>query len=394
MHDVDPAVLVGLALTLPHARGLVAELRARLRVRSVEWKDLPDLVARFARPSRSRLCLDRLHVRVARALARARQCQMRLLDCTRPEYPPLLLQLPDPPVVLWVSGMPTALVQPAIAVVGARAASWAALETARRTSRDLSAAGLTIVSGLARGVDASAHLGALETGRTVAVLGCGLDVCYPPEHHGLAVRIAVDGAVMTEFPPGTPARGWQFPLRNRLVAGLALATVVVEAGPASGALITAREALDQGKDVLVVPGMALDGRNRGGHGLIKDGAGLVEDAADILDVLRGGPWSTSLALATRTLHRDPPRLAADAGKVDGTGRPRRWAPKTTSSSLTGARTTEGLPGSWRAGEELDLDDLLELTGLDSATLLARLLEWELDGAIARTPAGRFVRLSR
>jgi DNA processing protein len=384
---VDPAVLVGLALALPCVRGLVPEVQARLRAGAITWTDLPDLVERFRGSAREPLLLDRLRARATRALATARQCGMHLLECSQDAYPRLLLHLPDPPVVLWVSGAPDVLSRPAVAIVGARAASRAALETARRISRDLAAAGLTVVSGLARGVDAAAHEGALEAGHTVAVLGCGADVCYPPEHQALASRIAARGALMTEFAPGTPPRAGHFPRRNRLVAGLALATVVVEAGPVSGALITAREALDQGKEVLVVPGLVLSGRNRGGHALIKDGAGLVEDADDIVDALRAGPWWADLQ--GRPFH--PPDRLSLAGRPEGA----RLTTRAQPTSPPGHRASDpGLPEKWATGEELDLDDLLDLTGVDTAGLLPRLLEWELEGAVARTPGGRFVRLSR
>jgi DNA processing protein len=237
----------------------------------------------------------------------------------------------------------------------------AALGTARELGRDLAASGLVVVSGLALGVDAAAHQGALDHGTTVAVLGTGIDVTYPRDHEALARRIASSGAVLSEFPPGTPPRRPHFPRRNRLVAGLALGVVVVEAGESSGALITAHAALDQGKEVMVVPGAALAGRNRGGHGLIKDGAALVENAADVLAVLG----------------RRTPAPAA-----------RQGSGRTAASSVL----PPGVSVSWKRGEELELESVVQLTGMTPHDALVRLLEWELAGAVARTSSGAFVRL--
>ena len=174
---------------------------------------------------------------------------------------------------------------PAVAIVGSRAASAVALETAARLAADLAARGITVVSGLARGVDSAAHRGALETGRTIAVLGSGLDRIYPREHAALADEIARAGLVVSEYPPGTPPLPFHFPMRNRLISGLSRAVVVIEASEKSGSLITAACALEQGRDVMAVPGNVLSGRNRGGHALIRDGAKIVECADDIVEEL-------------------------------------------------------------------------------------------------------------
>lgn len=202
------------------------------------------------------------------------------------DYPPLLAAIPDAPIALFVSGRRETLRVESIAVVGARRCSAAALTAAYAFGRDLSLAGLCIVSGLARGVDAAAHRGALESGRpTVAVLGAGHDHVYPAQHRGLAAEIAACGAVVSEYPPGTRPRKQNFPERNRIVSGLARAVVLIEAGERSGSLITARLALEQGRDVLAVPGSPETGRSRGCHRLIQSGAALVEDARDALDWL-------------------------------------------------------------------------------------------------------------
>src|SRR5438445_10692595 len=187
---------------------------------------------------------------------------------------------------------------PAVAIVGSRAASPYALAVAEQLAHDLAACGLVVVSGLARGVDSAAHRGApAGAGVTVAVLGSGVDVMYPPEHESLAEEIDKAGAVASELVPGTPPQPWFFPLRNRIISGLSRAVVVIEAGEKSGSLITARCALEQGRDVLAVPGNVLSGRNRGAHGLLRDGAKIVETADDILEELG---MSTGTGVGART----------------------------------------------------------------------------------------------
>lgn len=263
-------------------------------------------------------------------------------------YPPQLAAIPDPPPIVWVRGQVRALYLPAIGVVGSRAATPYALEMSKRLSLDLATAGLTIVSGLARGVDSAAHCAALTArGVTVGVLGCGIDRIYPPEHRDLARDIEVTGAVVSEFPPGVPPLPHHFPMRNRIISGLSLAVVVVEAPERSGALITASAAAEQGRDVLVVPGAATGGRNRGGHLLIRDGAKIVETADDILQELNiSGRFATHLA-------------------------------------------------SFPAGPDtaaFTVDELAASTNEPANVLLAQLLELELAGKIQRIGGGRFIRV--
>ena len=208
------------------------------------------------------------------------------LDPSAPHYPARLRDIPDPPGRLWVRGDPRALARTSVAIVGSRRASPGSLDIAHRLASDLSRIGLTIVSGLARGCDGAAHRGALEAGgATIAVLGSGPDVIYPPEHDALADQIARQGAILSEFPPGAPPLPNHFRQRNRLISGLAHGVIVIEANDKSGSLITAGFALAQGREVMVVPGTVLAGRNRGGHLLIRDGAALVENAEDVLAVL-------------------------------------------------------------------------------------------------------------
>lgn len=207
-----------------------------------------------------------------------------------PEYPWLLRYIDDPPPVLYCAGRPAPRDGWAVAIVGARRADDYGLKAARRLARELAAAGVTVVSGLARGVDAAAHQGALEGGgRTLAVLGSGIDVIYPREHHRLYREIAENGAVLSEFPPGTRPEPEHFPLRNRIIAGLSRVVVIAQAGEKSGALITADCALDQGREVMVVPGDVYRARSSGTNKLLREGAAPVLEAADVLERM-AAPW--------------------------------------------------------------------------------------------------------
>jgi DNA processing protein len=262
-------------------------------------------------------------------------------------YPQLLREIADPPACLWTRGDRTALSAPGVAIVGARAASQEGLTAAYEIAFDLARAGIVVISGLARGVDSAAHRGALDGGgKTIAVLGTGIDLVYPAENTELAKRVTESGLLVTEFAPGSAPENWHFPRRNRIISGLSKVVVVVEAREKSGSLITARLAADQGRDVMAVPGSVVDGRNRGANALLKDGAKLVESAVDILQELG----------------------------VDG-GPPRR--------------------GSDGAGEpqvvEFTVDQIAEQLKIPAGEALARLLEWELTGEVRRIGSGRFAR---
>lgn len=217
-------------------------------------------------------------------IAAGRKAGARLLRCDSREYPGLLRQIPDAPPVLWVRGDPAFLSGKLIAVIGARNASSLGRRMARGLSVGLGEAGHTIVAGLARGVDTAAHLSALPTG-TVAVMASGIDVIYPRENTNLAAEIAGKGALITEYPPGMAPAARHFPARNRIISGLSRAVVVVEAAHRSGSLITARNALDQGREVMAVPGHPMDARAGGCNRLICEGAQLVRSAADVIDAL-------------------------------------------------------------------------------------------------------------
>ena len=313
---------------------------------------LEELVAR--RPPGS-LNLETLRARAQHAIERARSRNIQAIAWSNDEYPPPLAAIVDPPPVLWLCGVASALERPTVAIVGSRAGTPYALAVAERLAGELAARGLAVVSGLARGVDSAAHRGALATGATVAVLGSGVDVIYPREHAELARQIAQAGAILSELAPGTAPHKSFFPMRNRLISGLSRAVVVVEAGRKSGSLITARLALEQGREVLAVPGSVLSERNRGGHALIRDGAKIAETADDILEELGLGP----------------------------TPAVREVSPAHTSRDVVLACLTPG--------EACDLDAIAERSGLAVEKLLPRLLDLELRGRIRRAGGGRFVR---
>ena len=224
-----------------------------------------------------------------RELEQAGRARAALLFVDGPGYPRLLALLDDAPSVLTVQGRPEVLDQRAVAMVGSRNASANGQRLADAMAEDLAAAGLVVVSGLARGIDAAAHAGALRTGATVACVAGGIDVPYPPEHADLQARIARTGAVVAEAPPGTAPQARHFPRRNRIISGLSLGVVVVEAALRSGSLITARQAQEAGREVFAVPGSPLDPRCRGANDLIRQGATMVETAADVLENLPEHP---------------------------------------------------------------------------------------------------------
>ena len=290
------------------------------------------------------------------ALAEAERLRLDVVTWFDTRYPPLLACIQDPPPVLWVKGTLETLARPAVAIVGSRAATPYALQVGRRLARELAERGVVVVSGLARGVDSSAHEGCLAGGgETIAVLGSGVDRIYPSEHASLSEKISRKGLIVSELAPGSAPIPGNFPLRNRIISGISFGTVVVEASESSGSLITAACALRQGRDVMAVPGSVLSGRNKGSHALLKDGAKVVETAGDILDELGWGPG--------------PPKRAENRGASDP------------------------LVSKMQPGESYAFDQLVELSGIPAAKLLTRLMELELLGQVQSLPGGRFTRAS-
>ena len=352
--------VVALSLFLSRAglRGALLESRADAAGDQRRGIDLARAAARFRElPSHLREEGRRCRERAVRMLEIGAAGDIEAIGWSDSRYPERLAALDDRPAVVWLKGDAARLARPSVAIVGSRAATRYAIAVAERLACDVSGCGVTVVSGCARGVDAAVHRGALAgEGATIAVLGSGVDVVYPAEHAQLAASIAETGAVVSEHPPGVPPRRHHFPRRNRLISGLASGVVVVEAGPRSGSLITARHAADQGREVMAVPGNVLSGRNAGSHALIRDGAAIVETADDILEAIGiGRSGAGSSPAATPIEASDPVLSHMDPGETYG------------------------------------VDDLIERSGLDSASLLLRLTELEIAGRVARAGAGRFVR---
>ncbi len=295
-----------------------------------------------------------------------------------PDYPDLLRRAPSPPLALFVEGDPLLLWQPGIAIVGSRAPTAGGRDNAAQFARHFASNGLAVVSGLASGIDAAAHEATLGIGgATVAVLGSGIDIPYPRSNTRLHGRLAAEGAVVSEYPPGTPARREQFPSRNRIVAGLTLGTLVVEAAYRSGALITARLAAESGREVFAIPGSIHNPMARGCHRLLREGAQLVEAPEEVTAAL--GPLAASLAGALRT------RLGApiqDAGTPDSPSPQPAAAPDPDYNRLWNALAFD--PSS--------MDDLVARSGLTVARVSAMLLVMELDGRV-ETAHGRYCRKS-
>ena len=359
--DLQDAV----ALTLIHG---ISRSRAAAAFKALstqmETVALEDVIAACGADARAESLARQARDESAALLATAAPAAIDPIRLDDDAYPPLLRTIVDPPPVLWVRGVRDALSRPAVAIVGSRAATPYALEVAARLAAELAARGVVVVSGLARGVDGAAHRGCVQArGRTVAVLGSGPDVVYPREHEALAASICSDGALVSELGPGAPPLPEHFPLRNRLISGISFGVVVVEASEKSGSLITARCALEQGRDVMAVPGSVLGGRNRGSHALLKDGAKVVETADDILE---GLAWPSS----------GGPPAGRDA-RVEG---------KIFSNPLI----QDELLAKLTPGEAYDLDELSATVEMDATKLLPRLTEWEMRGQLVKVAGGRYV----
>jgi DNA processing protein len=280
------------------------------------------------------------------------------------DYPALLREIPDPPLALYVIGDRSCLAQSQLAIVGSRNPTPAGLENARQFAHNFAQSGLVITSGLALGVDGAAHRGALEAGgATIAVCGTGLDRIYPARHRDLAHAIVRSGALISEFALGTPPRPQHFPIRNRLISGLSLGVLVIEAALESGSLITARLALEQGRDVFAIPGSIHSPNARGCHALIRQGAKLVETAQDVTEEL------TALAQFTQTAIRNEP------------------VPNVPDLSTDAAHVFECL-----GHDPATLDALVERSGLTAGVVSSMLVALELRGLIAAMPGGQFQRL--
>ena len=359
---------------MSHTTGLAAWLRLTL-IPGISGETQRKLLAAFGLPE-AIFAAGRLEVRsvigdkadllfdgdsteaIEHSLAWASQPGQNIITLADAGYPPALLEIADPPSVLYVRGNPDLLHRRGLAVVGSRNATPQGTQTAESFARHLAAQGLCIVSGLALGIDAAAHRGALAAqGETVAVIGTGADRIYPARNKDLAIAIAERGAIVSEFPLGTPAVAYNFPRRNRIISGLARGVLVVEAAPESGSLITARLAAEQGREVFAIPGSIHSPVARGCHKLIKQGAKLVETAQDILEELGNFAATPTPVAASPATSDESPILAA------------------------------------LGHDPCSLDDLVERTGQSADQLLPELLSLELGGSLAPLPGNRYQRLA-
>lgn len=302
--------------------------------------------------------------RAEKELDLAKKMGVQVLTLDDPGYPTFLKRIGDPPLVLYVRGE-LGVEEPCLGIVGSRKATPYGLNVTQFLSRDLAAAGLTIVSGLARGIDAQAHNASLQAGgRTVAVLGSGIDVIYPSEHKQLAERIAAHGAVISEYPLGTPPNRENFPIRNRIISGLSAGVIVVEASLKSGSLITARMAMEQGREVLVVPGSIFNESSQGCHALIRDGATLIQNWKDVVESLPG-----EIAEKIVLVAEEPKSDAADLTEKE--------------KSIIALLSFE---------QPRHVDQLAGLAGMRSQELLGELVNLELKNYIGQMPGKQFIRL--
>jgi DNA processing protein len=361
----DPGLAAWLRLSLtpgigPAAlRGMLSKYGLPGEVLNRSRSELSQFVTPSALEALRSAAVDRAVERALEWLQGEGSAMVTLADET---YPRALLDIADPPPVLYLRGRVELLGWPALAIVGSRNATAQGESNAAAFARALSDAGFTIVSGLALGIDAAAHRGGLAgASSTVAVLGTGIDVVYPRANAELAARIAREGLLVSEFPLGTPAAQHHFPRRNRLISGLARGCLVVEAALASGSLITARTAADQGREVFAIPGSIHSPLSKGCHALIKTGAKLVESAEDVLEEL-SGPQARP-AREARAPTRQSPSRQQDAGLLAHMGH-----------------------------DPVDIDTLCQRSGLSAEQVSAELLRLELDARVSALPGGFYERL--
>jgi DNA processing protein len=300
----------------------------------------------------------------------------RLLRCDEADFPPQLAALAQPPAALFVAGDAAHLLAPQVAIVGARSATAQGLANARDFARVLARTGLVITSGLADGIDGAAHAAALDCGgATVAVVGTGADVVYPRKHRDLAINIAQHGAIVSEFPLGTEARPGHFPRRNRLIAGLALGTLIIEAGLQSGSLITARLAAEAGREVFALPGSIHNPLAKGCHRLIREGAHLVETAQEVIEALAPAARALGADLKARL---DAAEAPPASGAISGGH----------AQDPDYARLLDALGDEPRV-----LDALVQATGLAPGAVSSMLLLLELEGRVAPAVNGHWQRIA-
>ncbi len=325
-----------------------------------------------------------MQVQIDETLAWAADPSNHVLTLADAHYPQALLSIADPPPLLYAKGRTELLLRPGVAIVGSRNATAQGLQNAERFAQTLSSAGLCVISGLALGIDAAAHTGACsdnpQHGSTIAITGTGLDLVYPAKHRALAHRIAEHGCLLSEYPIGTAAIASNFPRRNRLISGMSLGVLVVEAALQSGSLITARSALEQGREVFAIPGSIHSPLAKGCHQLIRQGAKLVESAQDILEELQLPTFDpTTQQASTIPIHSMPD--AAVMTQPASTGAP----------AAVDERARQVMQAAGH--DPTSVDQLAERTGLAASEIQASLLLLELDGIFERLSDGRYQRLT-
>ena len=316
---------------------------------------MPDLAARGGKPYRAAP-----EALIADEVAALRKAGGRYLFHDSSEYPALLGELESAPPILTMRGDPALAQRPCVAIVGARNASAAAVKLARQFAGALADAGFVVVSGLARGIDGAAHAASLERG-TIGVIASGIEIAYPPEHRDLQEAIAQGGLLLAEYPPGTEPLARHFPSRNRIIAGLALGTLVVEAAPKTGSLITARLAGESGREVMAIPGSPLDARAQGCNQLIREGAVLVQSADDVIELLSGFDGNPRRAFREVGAAYNPTDELADEP-----------------ADIAGLLTTAPIA----------VDELIRQSSEPAAAVQLALLELELAGQLVRHAGGR------
>ncbi|TCM22374.1 DNA protecting protein DprA [Novosphingobium sp. PhB165] len=339
------------------------QLLARCGSAEAAIKALPELAGRAGR--RYQPAPEGL---VEAEVARIRKAGASYLFHDSPDYPGLLAQSEGAPPILTLRGDPALLGRPCVAVVGARNASAGAVRLARGFAQGLAEAGFTVVSGLARGIDGAAHQGALAGGATIGVIASGIDIAYPPEHAELQERVAKEGLLIAEQPPGTEPLARHFPTRNRIISGLAAGTLVVEAAPKSGSLITARLAGEMGREVMAVPGSPLDPRSQGCNQLIRDGAVLVQSVADVIELL--------------THFDGTPRATFREGEAE-----RPQPPEGAGSEPAGPGEPAGL-AQLLTTAPVAVDEIIRQSGASPSVVQLELLELEIAGRLVRHAGGR------
>ena len=345
---------------------------------------------------RQQLIEGRSRAPLAQELELIDQHQCHIVTINDDTYPPLLKQIDDPPALLYIIGEFPLQDAPSIAIVGSRSPTEYGKTTSQQLSYQLAERGVTVVSGFARGIDTCVHRGALEAGgRTLAVFGCGLSIIYPEANRGLAAEIIESGALISEFPMTVPPRGKNFPRRNRVISGLTLGTLVVEASARSGSLITARHAAEQGREVFAVPGQIFSNVSRGTHSLINQGATLINSVDDLLDALPQAYTGTLGQRSPEATHQPSPQQDRISKQSDRTARPQSTEKRSTSTPQPKANLNltpdEQTVLSVMNADSVHIDEITRVTQLPIGKVSSLLVMLELKGIVQQLPGKQFVK---